>query len=388
MNHEPRTKKPKRLLFIDRDGTITREPDDYQLDSFDKLQFVPGVLCALARIARELPYELVMVTNQDGLGTEAFPEETFRPVHEMVMRTLEGEGIVFSDVIIDRTFPEEKAPTRKPGTALLEKYFSGEYDLEHSFVIGDRITDMLLARNLGARGIWLDDGSGLGGDEAGETAGLGETVVLRTLDWQAVYRYLRAQQRRATVRRTTRETDITVTLALDGSGQTDITTGIGFFDHMLDQLGFHGGFDLRVSAAGDLHVDEHHTVEDTALALGEAFRSALGDARGIGRYGFTVPMDESRATASVDVAGGRNYLVWKVEFTREKIGEMPTELFYHFFKSFTDTARITLHLEAYGDNEHHKAEALFKAFARALRKAVTQEGDGETSTKGTEQWQQ
>jgi imidazoleglycerol-phosphate dehydratase/histidinol-phosphatase len=378
---------PKRVLFIDRDGTLTREPDDYQLDSFDKLQFVPGMLSALARIAGELPYELVMVTNQDGLGTDAFPEDTFWPVHNLVMQTLEGEGIRFADVIIDRTFPHEKAPTRKPGTVLLKKYFSEEYDLEHSYVIGDRITDMLLARNLGARGIWLDDGSSLGAEEAEDTAGLEETVVLRTRDWQEIYRYLRAQQRQATVRRTTRETDITVDLALDGSGKTEIHTGIGFFDHMLEQLGFHGGFDLRIQADGDLHVDEHHTVEDTALALGEAFRSALGDARGIARYAFTVPMDESRATAAVDVAGGRNYLVWKVEFKREKIGEMPTELFYHFFKSFTDTSRITLHLEVYGDNEHHKAEALFKAFARALRKAVAQEGEGGTSTKGAEQWE-
>ncbi len=379
---------PKRVLFIDRDGTLTEEPDDYQLDSFEKLRLVPGMLCALSRIARELPYELVMVTNQDGLGTEAFPEETFWPVHEWVMRTLEDEGIRFAEVVIDRTFPHEKAPTRKPGTALLQKYFSEEYDLANSFVIGDRITDMLLARNLGARGIWLDDGSGLGGDEAGDTTGLEETVVLRTRDWPEIYRYLRAQQRRAAVRRTTRETDIVVELALDGSGVTDIRTGIGFFDHMLEQLGFHGGFDLKIHAEGDLHVDEHHTVEDTALALGEAFRQALGAARGIARYGFTVPMDESRATATVDVAGGRNYLVWKADFHREKIGEMPTELFYHFFKSFTDTARVTLHLEAYGDNEHHKAEALFKAFARALRQAVAVAGEGDTSTKGEEKWEQ
>jgi imidazoleglycerol-phosphate dehydratase/histidinol-phosphatase len=382
---------PKRVLFIDRDGTLTREPDDYQLDSFDKLKFMPGMLCALARIAGELPYELVMVTNQDGLGTEAFPEETFWPVHNLLMRTLEGEGVRFADVIIDRTFPHEKAPTRKPGTALLEKYLSEEYDLEHSFVIGDRSTDMLLARNLGTCGIWLDNDDGQKGDEEygdkEEMSGLEETVVLRTGDWQEIYRYLRAQQRRATVRRTTRETDITVELALDGSGKTNIHTGIGFFDHMLEQLGFHGSFDLRITAAGDLHVDEHHTVEDTALALGEAFRSALGDARGIARYAFTVPMDESRATAAVDVAGGRNYLVWKVAFHRERIGEMPTELFYHFFKSFTDTSRTTLHLEAYGDNEHHKAEALFKAFARALRKAVVQTGESDTSTKGAEQWE-
>ncbi len=380
--------KRQPILFIDRDGTITREPEDYQLDSFDKLAFVPGVLTALGRFARELPYELVMVTNQDGLGTESFPEETFWPVHDLVMRTLEGEGIRFAEVVIDRTFPHENAPTRKPGTALLQKYFSEGYDLSNSFVLGDRITDMVLARNLGARGIWLDDGSGLGGDETGITEEeLAATVALRTADWQEIYLFLRAQQRRARVRRTTRETGITVELALDGSGRADIHTGIGFFDHMLEQLAFHGGFDLHIAAAGDLHVDEHHTVEDTALALGEAFRSALGDARGIQRYGFTAPMDESIATAAVDVAGGRNYLVWNVSFRREKIGEMPTELFYHFFKSFTDTSRCTLHLEATGDNEHHKAEALFKAFARALRKAVAQTGQGGTSTKGTEQWE-
>ncbi len=377
----------KQVLFIDRDGTLTLEPGDEQLDSFDKLTFVPGALCALARIARELPYELVMVTNQDGLGTPAFPEERFRPVHELVLRTFEGEGVRFSEVLIDRTFPEDHAPTRKPGTAMLEKYMTGDYDLARSFVIGDRITDMLLARNLGARGIWLDDGSGLGAGEVEGNPDLGDTVVLRTRDWHEIYRFLRSRQRRAVVRRTTRETRVGVELALDGSGRADIHTGIGFFDHMLEQLAFHGGFDLTLHTEGDLHVDEHHTVEDTALALGEAFRQALGEARGIGRYGFTVPMDESRATAVVDVAAGRNYLVWDASFHREKIGEMPAELFPHFFKSFTDTSRITLHLSATGDNEHHKAEALFKAFARALRQAVSMTGEGETSTKGTEQWE-
>ncbi len=379
--------KTKKILFIDRDGTLTREPDDYQLDSMEKLVFYPGMLCALARIARETDYELVMVTNQDGLGTDAFPEERFLPPHRFILQTLENEGIRFADIIIDRTVPEERAPTRKPGTALLTKYLEGEYDLEHSFVIGDRLTDMELARNLGARGIWLNDHSGLGGDEvtaAPET--LASVIALETQSWEEIARFLLAAQRQARVKRKTRETTVEVELSLDGSGKTDVSTGIGFFDHMLEQLGFHGGFDLRVQAEGDLQVDEHHTIEDTALALGQAFREALGSGRGIARYGFSVPMDESRARVVVDIGGGRNFIVWEVEFTREMIGEMPTEMFYHFFKSFTDTAKCTLHIHALGTNEHHKAEAIFKAFARALHMAVSGEGEQEISTKGTEQW--
>ncbi len=379
--------RKKKVLFIDRDGTLVKEPGDYQLDSFDKLEFFPDMFCALSRIVTEMDYELVMVTNQDGLGTEVFPEKDFEPVHRFVMKTLENQGIRFSDVIIDRTLPEDKAPTRKPGTALLTKYLSGEYDMENSFVIGDRITDMVLAENLGAQGIWLNDQSGLGGENTSVGAEqLQGIIALDTLNWEGICAFLRSRQRHAVIRRETRETKVTVELSLDGSGKTKISTGIGFFDHMLEQLGFHGGMDLQINVEGDLNVDEHHTIEDTALALGKAFTEALGDGKGIARYGFTVPMDESLAQVAVDF-GGRNFLVWETEFKREKIGEMPTEMFYHFFKSFTDTAKCTLHIRAEGNNEHHKAEAIFKAFARALRRAVASQADaGETSTKGTEQW--
>jgi len=382
--------KKKRILFIDRDGTLTVEPEDYQLDSMEKLMFYPGMLCALARIARETNYDLVMVTNQDGLGTDAFPEAAFRLPHHFILKTLENEGIRFSDIVIDKTMPAEKAPTRKPGTALLTKYMTGEYDLAGSFVIGDRLTDMELARNLGAGGIWLNDTSGLGSDEVTVAPqALKEVIALETQSWEEVYRFLKSVQRHALVNRKTRETDVEVELSLDGTGKTEISTGIGFFDHMLEQLGFHGGMDLHVKVKGDLQVDEHHTIEDTALALGQAFALALGEGKGIARYGFTVPMDESLARVAIDAGGGRNYIVWKVSFKREKIGEMPTEMFYHFFKSFTDTAKCTLHIHAEGENEHHKAEAIFKAFARALKGAATLNGNkGETSTKGTEQWEQ
>lgn len=376
-----------RVLFIDRDGTLVKEPEDYQVDSFEKLVFYPGMLCALSHIVGETDYELVMVTNQDGLGTERYPEKDFERVQNFIMRTLENEGIRFREIIIDRTWPEEKASTRKPGTVLLTHYMTGGYDLEHSFVIGDRITDMVLAKNLGARGIWLNDSSGLGISET-EMAkdDLAGVVALETRDWHEIYSFLRAQQRRAVVMRETRETKVTVEIALDGSGRTDISTGLGFFDHMLEQLGFHGVMDLAVRVTGDLHVDEHHTIEDTALALGQAFTEAVGAKKGINRYGFVLPMDESLAQVAVDF-GGRNFLVWKADFRREKIGDMPTEMFYHFFKSFTDTAKCTLNIQAEGINEHHKIEAIFKAFARALHMAVSlQDNGGETSTKGSAQW--
>lgn len=360
--------KKKRVLFIDRDGTLVVEPPvDYQLDSLEKLEFMPGVFRNLNFIARNLDFERVIVTNQDGLGTPSFPMETFLPAHEKMLRAFENEGITFDDIIIDRTFEHEHQPTRKPGTALLGKYMTDDYDLENSFVIGDRITDMLLARNLGAKGIllqpyttvqqWVDD------------AGLGDTCVLITDSWDRIAEFLRAGSRKATVVRTTSETDICITLDLDGNGRADISTGLGFFDHMLEQISRHSGIDLEIHVKGDLNVDEHHTIEDTALALGEALHKALGDKRGIERYGFMLPMDDCNCTVALDF-GGRPWLVWEAEFRRERIGDMPTEMFLHFFKSLSDAARMNLYIKAEGQNEHHKIEGIFKALARALKAAV------------------
>lgn len=360
--------KKKRVLFIDRDGTLVVEPPvDYQLDSLEKLEFMPGVFRNLNFIARNLDFERVIVTNQDGLGTPSFPMETFLPAHEKMLRAFENEGITFDDIIIDRTFEHEHQPTRKPGTALLGKYLTGDYDLENSFVIGDRITDMQLARNLGAKGIllqpyetgrkWVDD------------AGLGDTCVLITDSWDRIAEFLRAGSRKVTVVRTTSETDIRITLDLDGNGITKISTGLGFFDHMLEQIGRHSGFDLEISVKGDLYVDEHHTIEDTALALGEALRKALGDKRGIERYGFMLPMDDCNCTVALDF-GGRPWLVWETEFRRERIGDVPTEMFFHFFKSLSDAALMNLYIKAEGQNEHHKIEGIFKALARALKAAI------------------
>jgi len=375
--------KKKRVLFIDRDGTLVVEPPvDYQLDSLEKLEFIPGVFRNLHFIARNLDFERVIVTNQDGLGTPSFPMETFLPAHEKMLRAFENEGITFDDIIIDRTFEHEHQPTRKPGTALLGKYLTGDYDLENSFVIGDRITDMQLARNLGAKGIllqpyetgrkWVDD------------AELGDTCVLITDSWDRIAEFLRAGSRKVTVVRTTSETDIRITLDLDGNGITKISTGLGFFDHMLEQIGRHSGFDLEISVKGDLYVDEHHTIEDTALALGEALRKALGDKRGIERYGFMLPMDDCNCTVALDF-GGRPWLVWEAEFRRERIGDVPTEMFFHFFKSLSDAALMNLYIKAEGQNEHHKIEGIFKALARALKAAVRRDIFRFTlpSTKGT-----
>lgn len=368
----------KRVLFIDRDGTLIIEPPDEQIDSLEKLEYYPGVFTWLGKIAREGAFELVMVSNQDGLGTERFPEKTFLPAHERMMNTLAGEGIVFHKVHIDRSMPAENKPTRKPGTGMLKDYFSESYDLANSYVIGDRITDVELARNLGARGILLNDGSLR--EKLGELA---PWCTLITTSWQAIYEHVSMPERTAQVKRTTRETDIAIDLRLDGMGRSSISTGLGFFDHMLDQLSRHGSIDLDVKVKGDLHIDEHHTIEDTALALGEAFAKALGDKRGIGRYGFCLPMDDCLAQVAVDF-GGRPWLVWEATFTREKVGEMPTEMFYHFFKSFSDASKCNLNIKAEGTNEHHKIEAIFKAFAKTVKMAVRREpGNHELpSTKG------
>ena len=359
----------KQALFIDRDGTLVVEPPvDYQLDSFEKLEFLPGVMRNLGFIAQNMHYELVMVTNQDGLGTESFPTDTFVGPHNLIMRTLEGEGIKFDDVIIDTTFEHENKPTRKPGTALLGKYLSGDYDLAGSYVIGDRLTDMMLARNLGARGILIAPDVEQAQQRIAEAA-LAEVVALVAPDWARIADSLRAGERTAQVQRTTAETDILIRLALDGTGKCDISTGIGFFDHMLCQVGRHSGIDLTIKVKGDTWVDEHHTIEDTGIALGEALRKALGDKRGIERYGFVLPMDDCRSTVALDF-GGRSWLVWDAEFHREKIGDMPTEMFHHFFKSLSDSAAMNLYISARGENEHHKIEGIFKALARAIKCAI------------------
>ena len=359
----------KQALFIDRDGTLVVEPPvDYQLDSFEKLEFLPGVMRNLGFIAQNMHYELVMVTNQDGLGTESFPTDTFVGPHNLIMRTLEGEGIKFDDVIIDTTFEHENKPTRKPGTALLGKYLNGDYDLAGSYVIGDRLTDMMLARNLGARGILIAPDVEQAQQRIAE-AGLAEVVALVAPDWTRIADFLRAGDRTAQVQRTTAETDILIRLALDGTGKCDISTGIGFFDHMLCQVGRHSGIDLTIKVKGDTWVDEHHTIEDTGIALGEALRKALGDKRGIERYGFVLPMDDCRSTVALDF-GGRSWLVWDAEFHREKIGDMPTEMFHHFFKSLSDSAAMNLYISARGENEHHKIEGIFKALARAIKCAI------------------
>lgn len=355
----------KKILFIDRDGTLVIEPPvDYQLDSLEKLEFYPKVMRNLGFVRSKLDFEFVMVTNQDGLGTASFPEETFWPAHNLMMKTLEGEGITFDDICIDRSFPEENAPTRKPRIGMLTKYIDNPaYDLAGSFVIGDRPTDVELAKNLGCRAIFLQDDDSLLSDE------LKAVCALATRDWDKVAEFLFAGERRATIRRTTKETDILVEVDLDGSGQCNIATGLGFFDHMLEQIGKHGGMDLTIQVKGDLHVDEHHTIEDTALALGECLYQALGSKRGIERYGYSLPMDDCLCAVCLDF-GGRPWLVWDAEFHREKIGEMPTEMFLHFFKSLSDAAKMNLNIKAEGQNEHHKIEGIFKALARALKMAV------------------
>ena len=365
----------KKVLFIDRDGTIINEPlETFQIDTLEALEFIPGVFRYLSLIAEELDYELVMVSNQDGLGTDGYPDEDFVKVHGKMLQALKNEGIEFSEILIDKTFPEENSPNRKPGTGMLTSYIKGGYDLKNSFVIGDRLTDMELAANLGCKGIRIIRGD--------EKAVENEIIALQTPDWKDIYEFLRFAQRKVTVERNTRETQIKVELNLDGKGTSNISTGIGFFDHMLEQLSRHGLFDLNIDVKGDLKVDEHHSIEDTALVLGSAFKQALGDKKGIERYGFYVPMDDSLAHVAVDF-GGRNWLEWKAEFTREMIGEMPTEMFFHFFKSFTDTAQCNLYIEATGANEHHKIEAIFKAFAKALKMAVKRDNSNILpSTKG------
>ena len=374
---------PRRALFIDRDGTLVVEPPvDYQLDSLEKFEFIPGMIRNLGFIARTLDYELVMVTNQDGLGTTSFPTEDFEPPHRLLLNTLRGEGVTFDDIIIDTTFEHEHKPTRKPGTALLGKYMQGDYNLAESFVIGDRLTDVMLARNLGAKAIFFTDADA--GAKAVADAGLSDVVALITDDWSRISDFLRGGSRTAHVRRTTNETDIDIKIDLDGSGTGKIATGLGFFDHILDQISRHSGIDLEITAKGDLWIDEHHTIEDTAIALGDALRTALGDKRGIERYGFVLPMDDSLCTVALDF-GGRSWLVWDVEFKREKIGDVPTEMFMHFFKSLSDSARMNLYISARGDNEHHKIEGIFKALARSLKAAIRRDVFAYRlpSTKGT-----
>jgi len=349
----------KKVLFIDRDGTIIVEPPDKQVDSLEKLEFVPGAITALHRIAVELDFELVMVSNQDGLGTESFPEENFWPAQNKILQTLAGESVKLADILIDRSLPEENAPTRKPQTGLLGKFLQGNYDLKNSYVIGDRPTDVQLAHNLGAKAILLRTDKSTGAE-------------LVTDKWLQIYEFLASRNRTVTLERKTRETDIRVSLNLDASGESRIDTGIGFFDHMLELLATHSGCTLELSCKGDLQVDEHHTVEDVALVLGEAFSKALGTKRGIERYGFVLPMDESLAQIAIDFSGRRAF-VWEAEFHREYVGKMPTELFSHFFKSFSDAAACSLHIKVSGENEHHKIEAIFKAVGRAIGQAIKQD---------------
>ncbi len=374
----------KKLLFLDRDGTIIEEPpSDYQVDNFEKLDFLPRVLKYLGKIAEELDYELVMVTNQDGLGTASYPEATFWGPHNLMLKVLKGEGIEFKEIIIDRTFAKDNAPTRKPNIGLVRHYISDVYDLKNSFVIGDRLTDVLLAKNLGAKGILIGKSVDKSDDHLLEGIKLNDTLVLKTDNWKAIYEFLKLPPRIAKIRRTTKETDIFIELNLDGTGQCNNHTGLGFFDHLLDQLSRHSNSNLTTKVKGDLHIDEHHTIEDTALALGEAFAKALGDKMGIERYGFYLPMDDCLVNVALDF-GGRPWLVWEADFKREKIGDMPTEMFYHFFKSFSDTAKCNLNIRAEGTNEHHKIEAIFKGLAKAIKmaKARDSENRGLPSTKG------
>jgi len=375
----------RKVLFIDRDGTLIKEaPPTYQLDSFPKLEFYEHMFEYMTKIATELDYELVMVTNQDGLGTHLFPEETFWPVHNFIMKSLENESIVFSKVFIDRTFPSDNAPTRKPGTGMLTEYLdSAKYDIANSFVIGDRITDVVLAQNLGCRALWLNNHNDLGASEVASGDILTNTIALETIHWADIYRFLKLPARTIVVERNTNETSVKIEMNLDGKGVGKINTGLPFFDHMLEQIARHGNIDLSIKCSGDLYIDEHHSIEDTGLALGDAVLKALGNKRGIERYGFSLPMDDCLAQVAVDF-GGRNWLVWEADFKREKIGEMPTEMFYHFFKSFTDAAKCNLNIKAEGTNEHHKIESIFKAFAKSLKMAFKRDmnNDSLPSTKG------
>ena len=373
----------KKLLFIDRDGTLALEPEGYQLDSFEKLDFYPGAFTYLGKIAKELNFELVMITNQDGLGTASFPEETFWPVQHFLLRAFQNEGIEFNEVLIDKSLPQDNAPTRKQRTGMLTSYLGNpEYDLSKSYVIGDRLTDMELAKNIGCKGLFLANDPHLGEGELETKASL--PIVLNTTSWKEIYSFLKLDQRQVSYERKTKETAIHLELNIDGTGKSEITTGIVFFDHMLDQLVRHGGMDIRLSVKGDLEVDEHHTIEDTAIALGEAFSQALSNKLGMERYGFCLPMDDCLAQVAIDF-GGRSWLVWETEFKREMIGKMPTEMFFHFFKSFSDGAKANINIKAEGTNEHHKIEAIFKAFAKAIKGAVKRDPEKMIlpSTKGS-----
>ena len=373
----------KKVLFIDRDGTLALEPEGYQLDSFEKLDFYPGAFTYLGKIAKELNFELVMITNQDGLGTASFPEETFWPVQHFLLRAFQNEGIEFNEVLIDKSLPQDNAPTRKPRTGMLTSYLGNpEYDLSKSYVIGDRLTDMELAKNIGCKGLFLANDPHLGEGELETKASL--PIVLNTTSWKEIYSFLKLDQRQVSYERKTKETAIHLELNIDGTGKSEITTGIVFFDHMLDQLARHGGMDIRLSVKGDLEVDEHHTIEDTAIALGEAFSQALSNKLGMERYGFCLPMDDCLAQVAIDF-GGRSWLVWDTEFKREMIGKMPTEMFFHFFKSFSDGAKANINIKAEGTNEHHKIEAIFKAFAKAIKGAVKRDPEKMIlpSTKGS-----
>lgn len=375
----------KKVLFIDRDGTIVLEPEGYQLDSLDKLEFYPKSFQYLAKIANELDFELVMVTNQDGLGTASFPEDTFWPTQNFILRAFENEGILFDDIFVDRSFPEDNASTRKPRTGMLTKYIDNPaYDLANSFVLGDRLTDVELAKNLGAKAIFMNTTEGIGSSEIeAKREELDSVICLQSTDWKEIYEFLKLETRSATISRKTNETDIFINLNLDGTGKSKIETGIAFFDHMLDQIARHGQMDLEILVKGDLEVDEHHTIEDTAIALGEVFAKALGNKLGIERYGFCLPMDDCLAQVAIDF-GGRNWLVWETEFKREMVGKMPTEMFLHFFKSFSDGAKANINIKAEGQNEHHKIEAIFKAFAKAIKVAVKRDTEKMIlpSTKG------
>jgi imidazoleglycerol-phosphate dehydratase / histidinol-phosphatase len=362
----------KKCLFVDRDGTMIKEyPPTYQIDSLEKVTFYPFAIKYLSKIAGELDYELVLVSNQDGLGTEAFPERDFWPAHNLVITTFNNEGVFFREELIDRSYPEDNLPTRKPGIGMFTTYLNNPaYDMENSYVIGDRITDVQLAKNLGCKALWLNNHPGLGGAEVADNLDeLRKVVAVETTHWKDIYAFLKKEARVVTHVRKTSETAITIELNLDGSGKAAIHTGLGFFDHMLDQIARHGLIDLTVKAEGDLHIDEHHTVEDTGIALGEAIAKALGDKRGIERYGFALPMDEAEAKVLIDF-GGRAWIVWNTSFSREKVGDLPTEMFFHFFKSFSDAAKCNLNVECRGENEHHKIEAIFKAFAKAIKMAV------------------
>jgi len=379
--------KTKKILFIDRDGTLIKEaPPTYQLDSFSKLEFYPDMFYYMRKIATELDYELVMVTNQDGLGTAIFPVDTFWPLQDFVMKAMANEAIHFSNVSIDNSFPADNAPTRKPATGMLTEFLNNRaYDIENSFVIGDRITDMQLAKNLHCKGLWINVDPSLGASEIKDTIDelKKDTIVLETTNWKDIYEFLKLPPRKVIHHRNTNETKITVEINLDGTGKAKNETGLAFFDHMLDQIARHGNIDLSITCKGDLHIDEHHSIEDTGIALGEAMVLALGDKRGIERYGFLLPMDDCLAQVGIDF-GGRNWIVWEAEFKREKIGEMPTEMFFHFFKSFSDASKSNLNIKAEGENEHHKIESIFKAFAKSIKMAVKRDINNNSlpTTKG------